>query len=155
MDTRASAPKPQRVIPIAVAPAHDATAAAAMQRRRSAFQIGLFVLFILAPVFDLFRYDLDAEWDVPKVAVAVDTTVPFAFRQAGGEWTVFETPMVFRPSYGLRDARCWFGPLPQGRTSFEVVLASEGAPFEVHVIPSVDDDLRDGLAGVVRRTPVA
>ena len=35
MDTRASAPKPQRVIPIAVAPAHDATAAAAMQRRRA------------------------------------------------------------------------------------------------------------------------
>ena len=61
MDTRASAPKPQRVIPIAVAPAHDATAAAAMQRRRSAFQIGFFVLFILAPVFDLFRYDLDAD----------------------------------------------------------------------------------------------
>ena len=61
MDTRASAPKPQRVIPIAVAPAHDATAAAAMQRRRSAFQIGFFVLFILAPVFDLFRFDLDAD----------------------------------------------------------------------------------------------
>ena len=61
MDTRAAAPKPQRVIPIAVASAHDATAAAAMQRRRSAFQIGFFVLFILAPVFDLFRYDLDAD----------------------------------------------------------------------------------------------
>lgn len=61
MNTGAPARKPQRVIPIATAPAGDAAAAAAMQRRRRAFQAGFFVLFVLAPVFDLFRYDLDAD----------------------------------------------------------------------------------------------
>ena len=61
MNTGAPARKPQRVIPIATAPAGDAAAAAAMQRRRRAFQAGFFALFVLAPVFDLFRYDLDAE----------------------------------------------------------------------------------------------
>ena len=61
MNTEAPARKPQRVIPIATAPAGDAAAAAAMQRRRRAFQAGFFALFVLAPVFDLFRYDLDAD----------------------------------------------------------------------------------------------
>ena len=61
MNTGAPARKPQRVIPIATAPAGDAAAAAAMQRRRRAFQAGFFALFVLAPVFDLFRYDLDAD----------------------------------------------------------------------------------------------
>lgn len=34
--------------------------AATLQRRRSAFQMGFFVLFVLAPIFDLLRFDLDA-----------------------------------------------------------------------------------------------
>ncbi|MCK0508537.1 4Fe-4S binding protein [Aromatoleum anaerobium] len=47
----------RRVIPIAAAkPAgHNRT-----QKKRIAFQIGFFTLFILAPVLDLFRYDLVA-----------------------------------------------------------------------------------------------
>ena len=49
--------KPTRFIPIAV---EGRTPARALQRRRLLFQVGFFVLFILAPVFDLFRYDLDA-----------------------------------------------------------------------------------------------
>ena len=61
MNTGASAHEPRRVIPIAAAPADDTAAGAAMQRRRRAFQAGFFALFVLAPVFDLFRYDLDAD----------------------------------------------------------------------------------------------
>ncbi len=59
MSTTAPTRKPTRVIPIVAAPAADA--AAAMQRRRRAFQVGFFTLFVLAPVFDLFRYDLEAD----------------------------------------------------------------------------------------------
>lgn len=55
-DTLLASP-PRRVIPIARA---DAPPARGLQRRRLAFQIGFFVLFVLAPVFDLFRYDLEA-----------------------------------------------------------------------------------------------
>ena len=61
MPANPPARKPQRVIPIAPAPAAGAASAPAMQRRRSALQVGFFVLFVLAPVFDLFRYDLDAD----------------------------------------------------------------------------------------------
>lgn len=35
-------------------------AAGALQRQRLLFQIGFFVLFVVAPVFDLFRFDLEA-----------------------------------------------------------------------------------------------
>lgn len=49
--------KAARVIPIAV---EGRTSPRALQRRRLLFQVGFFLLFILAPVFDLFRYDLDA-----------------------------------------------------------------------------------------------
>ncbi len=59
-EPRAAAP-PRRVIPIAHADAgtHGAQRRP-LQRRRLAFQAGFFVLFVLAPVFDLLRYDLDA-----------------------------------------------------------------------------------------------
>jgi len=50
--------RPQRVIPIAVA---GSAAPRSRQGRRLAFQVGFFVLFVLAPVFDLFRYDLNAD----------------------------------------------------------------------------------------------
>lgn len=48
---------PRRIIPIAPAKplGHNRT-----QKKRIAFQVAFFTLFILAPVFDLFRYDLDA-----------------------------------------------------------------------------------------------
>lgn len=53
-----SAPQPaRRVIPIANG---DARKPRGLQRRRLAFQAGFFLLFVLAPVFDLFRYDLAA-----------------------------------------------------------------------------------------------
>lgn len=47
----------RKVVPVAPAKplGHNAT-----QKKRIAFQIGFFALFILAPVFNLFRYDLDA-----------------------------------------------------------------------------------------------
>lgn len=47
----------RKMIPIAPAKplGHNRT-----QKKRIAFQIGFFALFVLAPVFDLFRYDLDA-----------------------------------------------------------------------------------------------
>ncbi len=45
----------RRVIPIARA---DAPAPRSRQGRRLAFQLGFFTLFVLAPVFDLLRYDL-------------------------------------------------------------------------------------------------
>ncbi|QDF98501.1 4Fe-4S binding protein [Azoarcus sp. DD4] len=52
------APKPaRRVIPIART---DTAPTPNLQRRRLAFQAGFFLLFVLAPVFDLFRYDLAA-----------------------------------------------------------------------------------------------
>lgn len=50
--------RPQRVIPIALA---GSAAPRSRQGRRLAFQVGFFVLFVLAPVFDLFRYDLNAD----------------------------------------------------------------------------------------------
>ncbi|WP_198291489.1 4Fe-4S binding protein [Thauera sp. 63] len=50
--------RPQRVIPIAVA---GSAAPRSRQGKRLAFQVGFFVLFVLAPVFDLFRYDLNAD----------------------------------------------------------------------------------------------
>ena len=46
---------PRRIIPIKAVGASPG-----LQRRRLAFQAGFFLLFILAPVFDLLRYDLDA-----------------------------------------------------------------------------------------------
>ncbi len=52
-----SAPSP-RVIPIAPA---ALPAARRLQWRRRLFQGGFYLLFILAPVFDLFRFDLDAD----------------------------------------------------------------------------------------------
>lgn len=45
----------RRVIPIAHA---DAAAPRSRQGRRLVFQLGFFALFVLAPVFDLLRYDL-------------------------------------------------------------------------------------------------
>lgn len=45
----------RRVIPI-----RNVAAPVGLQRRRLAWQAGFFVLFVLAPVFDLFRYDLNA-----------------------------------------------------------------------------------------------
>ncbi|HRP25293.1 4Fe-4S binding protein [Thauera sp.] len=52
----------RRVIPIARVPAAgQAQAPRSRQRLRLAFQVGFFALFVLAPVFDLFRYDLDAD----------------------------------------------------------------------------------------------
>ncbi|MDY0047637.1 MAG: 4Fe-4S binding protein [Thauera propionica] len=53
-----STPRPQRFIPIAVA---GAAAPRSRQGKRLAFQVGFFVLFVLAPVFDLLRYDLNAD----------------------------------------------------------------------------------------------
>lgn len=50
--------RPQRVIPIAVA---GSAAPRSRQGKRLAFQVGFFILFVLAPVFDLFRYDLNAD----------------------------------------------------------------------------------------------
>lgn len=55
---RSSVPTARRVIPIAVAPL---PAARRLQWRRRLFQGGFYLLFILAPVFDLFRFDLDAD----------------------------------------------------------------------------------------------
>lgn len=53
--------KPHRIIPIAVANAPLRRAPQpSLQPRRLAFQAGFFILFVLAPVFDLLRYDLDA-----------------------------------------------------------------------------------------------
>ena len=51
-------PQPQRFIPIAVA---GSAAPPSRQGKRLAFQVGFFVLFVLAPVFDLLRYDLNAD----------------------------------------------------------------------------------------------
>ena len=47
----------RRVIPIARA---DVPTPRPMQTRRLLFQIGFFVLFVVAPVFDILRYDLEA-----------------------------------------------------------------------------------------------
>lgn len=51
------AASPRRVIPIQPV---AAAGGKPLQRRRLAFQAGFFLLFILAPVFNLLRYDLDA-----------------------------------------------------------------------------------------------
>ncbi|WP_068807765.1 4Fe-4S binding protein [Thauera phenolivorans] len=48
----------RRIIPIARA---ENVAPRGLQRRRRLFQAGFFLLFVLAPVFDLFRYDLHAD----------------------------------------------------------------------------------------------
>lgn len=48
---------PRRVIPISRV---DAPSQRGLQGRRLLFQLGFFALFVLAPVFDLFRYDLQA-----------------------------------------------------------------------------------------------
>jgi polyferredoxin len=54
--TAADAPRaqPRPIIPIASAPPRP------LQRRRRGFQAAFFALFLLAPVFNLFRYDLAA-----------------------------------------------------------------------------------------------
>lgn len=57
MSTSLSRASARRVIPIARA---DALVPRPMQTRRLLFQIGFFALFVVAPVFDLFRYDLEA-----------------------------------------------------------------------------------------------
>ncbi len=51
--------RPGRIIPIHPAPAAHARGQA-IQRTRLGFQAGFFLLFILAPVLDLFRYDLNS-----------------------------------------------------------------------------------------------
>ncbi len=52
----------RRVIPIArIAAAGDGQGPRSRQRLRLVFQVGFFALFVLAPVFNLFRYDLDAD----------------------------------------------------------------------------------------------
>lgn len=62
MSSASSSPARRRIIPIAPAAAGVApTRPQRSQRLRTAMQVGFFVLFILAPVFDLFRYDLDAD----------------------------------------------------------------------------------------------
>ncbi|NMG50603.1 4Fe-4S binding protein [Azoarcus communis] len=48
---------PRRIIPIAVA---ENVKPHSLQQRRALCQVGFFVLFVLAPVFDILRYDLDA-----------------------------------------------------------------------------------------------
>ena len=58
MATPPATPASRRVIPIAAA---AQGAPARTQRLRWVLQGGFFVLFILAPVFDLFRYDLNAD----------------------------------------------------------------------------------------------
>ena len=78
MNTGASAHEPRRVIPIAAAPAGDAAAGAAMQRRRRAFQAGFFALFVLAPVFDLWA-------SLGAVALALVLTVGLGL---AGTWRV-------------------------------------------------------------------
>ncbi len=52
---QALAPGAARTIPIR---ALSATTTKGTQRRRLLFQMGFFVLFVMAPVFDLFRFDL-------------------------------------------------------------------------------------------------
>jgi polyferredoxin len=49
--------QPRRIIPIAKVGAGD-TAQPTTQRHRLLWQMGFFILFVLAPVFDIFRYDL-------------------------------------------------------------------------------------------------
>ena len=58
MATPPATPASRRVIPIAAAAQGGP---ARTQRLRWVLQGGFFVLFILAPVFDLFRYDLNAD----------------------------------------------------------------------------------------------
>ena len=56
--SRPSVSSPRRVIPIAAAPL---PAARRLQWRRRLFQAGFYLLFIFAPVFDLFRFDFEAD----------------------------------------------------------------------------------------------
>ena len=56
--SRPSVSAPRRVIPIAAAPL---PAARRLQWRRRLFQAGFYLLFIFAPVFDLFRFDFEAD----------------------------------------------------------------------------------------------
>ncbi len=58
-----STPAPaRRIIPIAHAGSDSqAHGRRSHQRMRLVFQVGFFALFVLAPVFDLFRYDLNAD----------------------------------------------------------------------------------------------
>lgn len=51
---------PKRVIPLHADPGRDRAARPALQTRRRMLQAAFLALFILAPVFDLFRYDLQA-----------------------------------------------------------------------------------------------
>lgn len=61
MSIRSSAPAVNRVVPIKPWSVQTAPGAAgALQRRRLWWQIGFFVLFVMAPVFDLLRFDLEA-----------------------------------------------------------------------------------------------
>lgn len=61
MSIRSSAHAVNRVVPIKPWSVQTAPGAAgALQRRRLWCQIGFFVLFVVAPVFDLLRFDLEA-----------------------------------------------------------------------------------------------
>ena len=60
-DTDRADNKPRRFIPIASATAVGLASTRRQQRQRVALQMGFFILFVLAPVFDIFRYDLDAD----------------------------------------------------------------------------------------------
>lgn len=57
-DSNPATVHPRRIIPIARAEA--VSRPASLQRRRLLFQVGFFVLFVLAPVFNILRYDLYA-----------------------------------------------------------------------------------------------
>lgn len=50
----------RRVIPIHVVASATPAANTGLQRRRTLLQIGFLILFVLAPVFDLLRFDLNA-----------------------------------------------------------------------------------------------
>ena len=60
-DTARADNKPRRFIPIASATSVGLASTRRQQRQRVALQMGFFILFVLAPVFDIFRYDLDAD----------------------------------------------------------------------------------------------
>lgn len=57
-----STTKPRKVIPIVQAAAPTGRLGLnRVQRQRLATQAGFFLLFVIAPIFDLFRYDLNAD----------------------------------------------------------------------------------------------
>ena len=60
-DTDRADNRPRRFIPIASAASVGLASTRRQQRQRVALQMGFFILFVLAPVFDIFRYDLDAD----------------------------------------------------------------------------------------------